>query len=69
MKLEKLHHVAIICSDYPVSKAFYTEILGLQVELEVYRASRNSHKLDLSLNGEYLIELFPIQNYLCGFPI
>lgn len=58
MKIEKLHHIAIICSDYESSKKFYTEILGFQVEQEIYRAERKSYKLDLSLNGQYLIELF-----------
>ena len=53
-----LHHVAIICSDYPVSKRFYTEILGLEILAETYRAARNSHKLDLAVNGQYVVELF-----------
>lgn len=58
MKIEKLHHIAIICSDYEKSKQFYTEILGFKIEQEVYRKERESYKLDLSLNGQYLIELF-----------
>jgi len=58
MKLKKLHHIAIICSDYEKSKEFYTEVLGLKIEQEIFREKRNSYKLDLSLNGEYLIELF-----------
>ncbi len=58
MKLEGLHHIAIICSDYEVSKKFYVDILGLDIKQEVYRESRKSYKLDLSLNGLYLIELF-----------
>jgi glyoxylase I family protein len=53
-----LHHVAIICSDYPVSKRFYTEILGLEILAETYREARDSHKLDLAVNGQYVIELF-----------
>ena len=56
--LQRIHHIAIICSDYEKSKRFYTEILGLKIEREVYRKERNSWKLDLSLNGEYIIELF-----------
>jgi len=56
--LLRLHHLAIICSDYPVSKRFYTEILGLSVIRETYRAERGSWKLDLALHGHYLIELF-----------
>lgn len=58
MKIERLHHIAIICSDYEKSKQFYTEILGFKIDNEIYRAERNSYKLDLSLNGQYLIELF-----------
>ncbi len=62
IKINKLHHVAIICSDYKKSKAFYTDILGFRIENEYYRKERNSYKLDLSLNGEYLIELFSFPN-------
>lgn len=55
--LKKLHHIAIICSDYEKSKAFYTA-LGFKIEREVYRRERQSYKLDLSLHGSYVIELF-----------
>lgn len=58
LSLKKVHHIAIICSDYQRSKAFYTEVLGFSIVREVYRAERQSYKLDLALNGEYLIELF-----------
>lgn len=58
MKISKLHHIAIICSDYEKSKKFYTNILGFTIKQEIYRESRKSYKLDLSLNGDYLIELF-----------
>lgn len=56
--IRSIHHVAIICSDYTLSKAFYTDILRFQVVGEVYRAERDSYKLDLSVNGHYQIELF-----------
>jgi glyoxylase I family protein len=56
--LKALHHIAIICSDYETSKKFYTDVLGLTVIGEHYRQERQSWKLDLALNGEYLIELF-----------
>jgi glyoxylase I family protein len=56
--LSSVHHIAIICSDYAVSKRFYTDVLGLTVVREVYRAERKSFKLDLALNGQYVIELF-----------
>jgi glyoxylase I family protein len=58
ISLNNIHHIAIICSDYETSKAFYLDILGLQIIREVYREERQSHKLDLALNGEYIIELF-----------
>lgn len=58
MLLNKIHHVAIICSDYPVSKDFYVNKLGLEVVQETYRAQRDSYKLDLSVGGQYQIELF-----------
>lgn len=56
--LHSLHHIAIICSDYAVSKHFYTKVLGLEIIREVYREERQSWKLDLGLNGQYVIELF-----------
>lgn len=62
MQIEKLHHIAIICSDYQKSKQFYTEILGFTIEKEVYRQERQSYKLDLSLKGQYIIELFSFPN-------
>lgn len=58
MTLRGLHHVAIICSDYPASKRFYTEVLGLQVIEETHRRERNSYKLDLALPDGAQIELF-----------
>jgi glyoxylase I family protein len=58
LKLQTVHHIAIICSDYERSKKFYTEILGLEILSEHLRQERNSYKLDLALNGRYIIELF-----------
>jgi glyoxylase I family protein len=62
MKLNKIHHIAIICSNYEKSKEFYTEILGLTPKNEVYRKERDSYKLDLEVNGQYQIELFSFPN-------
>ncbi len=58
MKLNKIHHIAVICSDYEKSKDFYVRILGLTPINEVYREERDSYKLDLEVNGQYQIELF-----------
>jgi glyoxylase I family protein len=57
-----VHHIAIICSNYENSKKFYTEVLGFEVIREVYRKERNSYKLDLSCQGNYIIELFSFPN-------
>jgi glyoxylase I family protein len=62
IKLNKVHHIAVICSDYEKSKKFYVDILGFNVEKEVFQRERNSYKLDLSLNGLYTIELFSFPN-------
>lgn len=56
--LERLHHAAIICSDYAVSRRFYVEVLGLRVVAENYRAARDSWKLDLALSDGTQVELF-----------
>lgn len=57
MQLLKIHHVAIICSNYERSKDFYVRALGLRVIREAYRKERDSYKLDLAL-GDAQIELF-----------
>jgi len=62
LKLNRIHHIAIICSDYQKSKHFYTEILGLKIVQEIYREERNSYKLDLEVGGQYQIELFSFVN-------
>lgn len=54
----RIHHVAVICSDYERSKAFYTGVLGLRVLRETYRAARRSYKLDLALEDGGGLELF-----------
>ena len=61
-QLHAIHHVAIICSDYAASKRFYTELLGLKVLAENYRAARDSWKLDLALPNGNQIELFSFPN-------
>ena len=62
MNILRTHHVAVICSDYERSKRFYAEVLGLEVVAEVFRAERNSYKLDLRLPDGTQIELFSFPN-------
>ena len=58
MRISRIHHAAIICSDYERSKRFYTEVLGLRLVAEVFRAERRSYKLDLALPDGSQLELF-----------
>lgn len=58
LNISRIHHIAIICSDYERSKSFYTEILGFTLIREIYRAERKSYKADLAVNDLYQIELF-----------
>ena len=60
--LKSIHHAAIICSDYQISKHFYVSILGLELIAENYRAERDSFKLDLKLPNGGQIELFSFPN-------
>lgn len=58
LKLQGIHHVAIICRNYARSRHFYTTVLGFSIVAEHYRAERDSYKLDLALGNQYVIELF-----------
>ena len=62
MKLNKIHHVAVICSDYAKSKHFYTDVLGMKIMSENYRKERDSWKADCWLDDNYTIELFSFPN-------
>ncbi|MFN5326583.1 MAG: VOC family protein [Bacteroidota bacterium] len=61
-QLQSVHHIAVICSNYQVSKRFYTEVLGCNIVKETYRAERDSYKLDLAIQDIYTIELFSFPN-------
>ena len=56
--LTGIHHVALICGDYARSKAFYTELLGLEIIAETYREARDSWKLVAGKNLETGLNFF-----------
>lgn len=58
LHLNKVHHIAIICSDYQRSLDFYTSVIGCEVMAEYWREEQQSYLTKLSLNGDYVIELF-----------
>ena len=57
MDLSRIHHVAIIGSDYERSKHFYVDILGFEVIRENYREAQQDWKIDLRLQ-DIELELF-----------
>lgn len=61
MNLSKVHHVAIIGSDYEASRHFYVDLLGFNVIRENYREQRDDYKIDLQLD-DLELELFIIKN-------
>lgn len=63
MNIDRIHHVAIISSNYERSKHFYVDLLGMTIINESYRAERDSYKLDLRIGEtEQQIELFSFPN-------
>ena len=58
----RIHHVAIICSDYEKSKKFYVDVLGFPIIQETFRKERNSYKLDIKVSETEQIELFSFPN-------
>lgn len=62
MRLDTIHHVAIIASDYARSRSFYVEKLGFEVIRENARPERGDYKLDLRINETTELELFGMPN-------
>ena len=62
MKLNVIHHIAIIVSDYQKSKDFYVNKLGFEIVRENYRPEKNDWKLDLRVNETTELEIFGVEN-------
>ena len=62
MKLSKIHHIAVIGSDYYLSKDFYVNKLGFSVIRENYREERRDWKIDLAIEDTIEMELFIMPN-------
>ena len=62
MNLSEIHHIAIIVSDYSVSRDFYVNRLGFSVIRENYREDKKDWKLDLSVNPDTELEIFAPEN-------
>ncbi|TWS95593.1 VOC family protein [Streptococcus sp. sy018] len=57
MKLDVIHHVAIIVSDYDKSRDFYVNKLGFEIIRENHRPHKQDYKLDLKC-GTIELEIF-----------
>lgn len=62
MNFSAIHHVAIIVSDYEVSREFYVERLGFEVVRENWRPEKRDWKLDLRVNPTTELEIFAPEN-------
>lgn len=62
MRLDTVHHIAIIVSDYEKSREFYVDKLGFQVIRENYRPAKDDRKLDLKVNENTELEIFAVKN-------
>lgn len=58
MTLSKIHHIAIIVSNYETAKDFYVNKLNFPIIRENYRPERNDWKLDLRVNEYTELEIF-----------
>lgn len=63
MKLNSIHHIAVICSDYNKAKEFYIEKLGFEMIRENFRPDRNDWKIDLKINDNTELELFIMKDH------
>lgn len=58
MTLSKIHHIAIIVSNYETAKDFYVNKLNFPIIRENYRPERNDWKLDLRVTEYTELEIF-----------
>ncbi len=62
MKLNSVHHIAIIVSDIEKAREFYINKLGFEVIRENYRKERDDWKLDLRVDEHTELEIFAEKN-------
>lgn len=62
LKLDTIHHIAIIVSDYEKSKDFYVNKLGFEIIRENYRPAKEDWKLDLKVDATTELEIFAPKN-------
>ena len=62
MKLNSVHHIAIIVSDIEKAREFYVEKLDFEVVRENYRKERDDWKLDLRVDEHTELEIFAEKN-------
>ena len=62
MKLNSVHHIAIIVSNIEKAREFYIKKLGFEAIRENYRKERDDWKLDLRVYEHTELEIFAEKN-------
>lgn len=62
MKLNSVHHIAIIVSNIEKAREFYIKKLGFEAIRENYRKERDDWKLDLRVDEHTELEIFAEKN-------
>ena len=62
MKLNSVHHIAIIVSDIEKAREFYIKKLGFEAIRENYRKERDDWKLDLRVDEHTELEILAEKN-------
>ena len=62
MKLNSVHHIAIIVSDIEKAREFYIKKLGFEAIRENYRKERDDWELDLRVDEHTELEIFAEKN-------
>ena len=62
MKLNSVHHIAIIVSNIEKAREFYIKKLGFKAIRENYRKERDDWKLDLRVDEHAELEIFAEKN-------
>ena len=62
MKLNRIHHIAVICSDKDTAMNSYHNKLGSRILRKHYRPERDDWKIDLKLDDSE-IELFIMKDH------
>lgn len=53
-----MHHICIVVGSYAEIEKLYVDLLGMEIHAESYSIEKKRRKIELYLNGTYIIEAF-----------